>query len=152
MSILRRWLLGIFGSCLLLCTGTSAQETLTNDSIIKMVKADLSESVIVTMVRQHPGNYSTKVDDLIALKEAGVSDEVVGSMVAKMANPSGAASTPSSEPPEARDGSAMEIGIYAKAEGVWIPLETELVNIKQASVFRVYTGGVNTNGFIKRSK
>lgn len=120
------------------CAGSLAlsQEALTNDTIVKMVKAGLAETVILSMVSQQPGNYSTNVDDLIALKQAGVSDKVVSAMAAKAVGGASAADT------------KMELGVYAKKEGAWIALEPELVSIKQSSAFRMYTGGVDTNGYI----
>jgi hypothetical protein len=62
-----------------------AQEPLTNESIIKMVKAGLSEDVILTMVRSQPASYALAADQLIALKSAGVSDRVVAGMVERSA-------------------------------------------------------------------
>jgi hypothetical protein len=61
----------------------SAQEPLTNDSVVKMVKAGLSEDVIVSVVRTQPAQYTVTPDQLIALKSAGVSDKVVAAMVEK---------------------------------------------------------------------
>ena len=58
-------------------------EPLTNDSIVKMAKAGLSEDVIVSMVRTQPAKYSVTPDQLIALKSAGVSDKIVAAMVEK---------------------------------------------------------------------
>lgn len=111
-----------------LCAGSIvfSQEPLTNAAIIKMVKADMSESLILSMVGQQPGNFSTKVDDLIALKQAGVSDKVVSAMAAK------AAGVPSASPAAASAGAApstgMEIGVYAKKADAWTEVLPEVVN------------------------
>jgi TonB family protein len=67
------------GLALLAC----AQETLTNDSIIKMVKAGLGEDLIVRMVQRQPGKYSLTTDDLVKLKQVGVSEKVLTAMVDK---------------------------------------------------------------------
>jgi len=64
---------------------TIAQTALTNDSIIKMVKGGLSDDVVVSTIKAQPGEYSTNPESLIALKSAGVSDKVIGSMVDRMA-------------------------------------------------------------------
>jgi hypothetical protein len=61
----------------------SAQQTLDNDAILKLVKAGLSEDVIVGMVNAQPGKYATTTDNVIALKAAGVSDRVIAAMVNK---------------------------------------------------------------------
>jgi hypothetical protein len=54
-----------------------AHESLTNDSIVKMVGAGLSDAVIITMVSTQPGKYSLEADDIIALKNAGVSEQIM---------------------------------------------------------------------------
>jgi hypothetical protein len=116
-----------------LAAAAFAQDTLTNDSILKLAKAGMSESVILTMVNGQPGNYSVKVDDLIALKQAGVSDKVVAAMVSKG---SGGAATPSAPvvaaaASPAAAGPTMEIGIYAKKpDGTWMEVLPEVVNWK----------------------
>lgn len=60
-----------------------AQELLTNETILKLVKAGLSDEVIAGMVNNQPGKYSTDSDAVIALKQAGVSDKVISAMVSK---------------------------------------------------------------------
>lgn len=62
-----------------------AQQTLNNDSVVKLVKAGLSEDLIVTTITASPGTYDASADGLIALKTAGVSDKVVAAIVAKAA-------------------------------------------------------------------
>jgi hypothetical protein len=65
------------------CPLLVAQQALNNDSIIKLVKAGLSEDLIVTTINAAPGTYDISADGLIALKTAGVSDKVVAAIVAK---------------------------------------------------------------------
>jgi len=63
----------------------NAQEALTNDSILKMVKAGLSEDVVLSMVKSQPAKYALGPDQVITLKSAGVSDKVVAAMVERSA-------------------------------------------------------------------
>jgi hypothetical protein len=58
---------------------------MNNDSVIKLVKAGLSDDLIVSTINASPGTYNTSVDGIIALKTAGVSDRVVSVIVAKAA-------------------------------------------------------------------
>lgn len=58
-----------------------AQDALTNDSVIKMVKAGLSDGLVISAIYSKPGQYNTTVDGMIALKAAGVSDKVVAAVV-----------------------------------------------------------------------
>lgn len=71
-----------------------AQTALTNDSIIKMVKAGLSDDIVVSTVKAQPAHYSTGPDDLIALKSAGVSDRVIAAMIERMNAAASAAPAP----------------------------------------------------------
>jgi hypothetical protein len=66
------------------CSLLVAQQSLNNDSIIKLVKAGLSDDLIVSTINASPGTYNTSVDGLIALKKAGASDKVVSAIVLKV--------------------------------------------------------------------
>ena len=66
-----------------------SQEVLTNEDILKLVKAGMSEEVILSSISSKPGKFSVNTDDLIALKQGGVPDKVIAAMVAK-----GASTTP----------------------------------------------------------
>jgi hypothetical protein len=93
----------------LMVGGTSsavAQEVLTNDSVISMVKGGLGEAVVLARIRSSPANFDTSTNSLLALKKAGVSDKVIEAMVSAPrsgaaaaaptpAAPSAAASAPS---------------------------------------------------------
>jgi len=76
---------------LLTCSWLSAQQALNNDAVIKLVKAGLSDDLIVSTVNASAGTYDTSANGLIALKTAGVSDKVVAAIVVKN---SGAVTTP----------------------------------------------------------
>lgn len=60
---------------------SGAQEILTNDSVIGMVKAGLSESVIISKIRTSERKFDTSTDGLIKLKAAKVPDKVIEAMV-----------------------------------------------------------------------
>ncbi|MGO9318480.1 MAG: hypothetical protein ACLPXT_13520 [Terracidiphilus sp.] len=60
-----------------------AQQALNNDAIIKLVKAGMSDDLIVTTINAQPGNYDVSPDGLIALKTGGASDKVVSAIVLK---------------------------------------------------------------------
>lgn len=87
---------------LVVCPLVVAQQMLNNDSVIKLVKAGLSDDLIVSTINAQNGVYDTSTDGIIALKTAGASDKVVSAVVAKAAAPSatrvGAAPAPTSTP------------------------------------------------------
>jgi len=122
-----------------------AQTALTNDSIIKMVKAGLGDDVVVSMVKGQPGRYSTGPDDLIALKSAGVSDKVIAAMVnsGAAAGPAPAAAAPVAGPVNA--GSMNEVGVYYRKADAWVDLVPEVVNFKTGGVLKT----IGTVGIVK---
>jgi hypothetical protein len=71
-----------------------AQEVLTNDAVIKMVKAGLPESVVIQKIQTSQKRFDTSTDGLIKLKGAGVSDKVIEAMMAPAGGPATAAVPP----------------------------------------------------------
>lgn len=151
--------LAILVSALGPLNGLSAQERLNNEAIVKMVKAGLSESTIVTVIQQQPGDYSVQPNDLLALKEAGVPNAVIDAMVAKASGQRGASgqSAPAEPPRDSRaDSSAVpsisEIGVYYKKGDQWAELLPEQVNWRTGGVFKtVVTAGLvkgDINGYL----
>ena len=91
------------------CSLLVGQQTLNNDAVIKLVKARLSDDLIVATINAQPGNYDTSTEGLIALKRAGVSDKVVVAILKKAAAPATAApaaQTPASAPAPAAQAAA----------------------------------------------
>lgn len=77
-----------FQQIAVLCLAAAfAQEPLTNESVIKMTKAGLSEAVVVGFIKTQPAKFNLTPDQLIALKVAGVPDKVVATMVDKNSGP-----------------------------------------------------------------
>ena len=66
---------------MLFCPLLIAQQALNNDAIVKMVKAGLSDTVIVETINASTGSYDTSPNGLIALKQAGVSDKIISAIV-----------------------------------------------------------------------
>jgi hypothetical protein len=60
-----------------------AQPTLSNDNVIKATKAGFSAEFIIATINRSPGAYDISADGLAALKNAGVSGEVVSAVVSK---------------------------------------------------------------------
>src|SRR5688572_20743296 len=58
-----------------------AQEVLTNDSVVQMVKAGLPEAIVIAKIKGTPSKFDLKTDSLVNLKKAGVSDKVLEAMV-----------------------------------------------------------------------
>jgi hypothetical protein len=115
-----------------------AQDVLTNDSVLKMVKAGLGEGLIVNMIQGQPGKYSLTPDDLVKLKEQGVPEKVMGAMIAKGSGASAAVggSTTSSTAAVGDVPQNMDIGVYYKKGGEWKEMLPEVVNWKTGGVLK----------------
>lgn len=76
--------------------------TLTNEDVVKMVRAQLATRVIITTIESSQAEFDVSPAGLIALKEAGVSDELVEVMQMKMRGlaRAAAASPAATRPPE----------------------------------------------------
>lgn len=119
---------------------------LDNDAIIRMTKADVGESIILQTVRTQPGNYRTGPDELIALKDAGVSQAVISAMLARN---SGMAVHPETKPVEVTPLSpdVDDPGLYFKdKQGQWQPVSPELVKYRDGGALK----SVFTNNIIKK--
>ncbi len=145
---------GFFAICTLaLCSFLAAQQAMNNDAVIKMVKAGLSDDLIVTTINASPGTYDTSADGIIALKQAGAGDKVIAAMVAKAAAP---AAPPTAVAPAGtgRPAGIDDVGVYMRdRKGAWNMLEPEIVNFKSGGVLKsIASDGLvkgDTNGHIQ---
>jgi hypothetical protein len=121
-------------------------QVLTNDSIVKLVKAGLGEDLIINMVKTQPGKYSVGADDIISLKQAGVSDKIITAMLNESV--SGPTPTPvgtgiaTEKPGESRQPLAggslsesgpntpvpKEHGLYYQASNRLVPIEGQVIS------------------------
>jgi len=101
-----------------------------NDAIVKMSKAGLNDAVIIQTIQTQPGHYDTAPDNLIALKNAGVSEQVIAAMQARAAGL--AFHIKDKIEPSPLSAGVDEIGVYYqdKRTGEWLPLKTERVQFK----------------------
>ena len=76
-------------------TSLTAQEVLTNDSLIALKKAGLSDSIIISKIKSSQTKFDVSTKGLIGLKNAGMSDQVIEAVVnAGSAAPAPAAAAP----------------------------------------------------------
>jgi hypothetical protein len=111
-ALLRILVTGLAAAVLvgLLAGGRSAaQEVLTNDSVVGMVRAKLPEGVIIQKIRTSQRKFDTGTEALIQLKNAGVPDRVIEAMLGEASpgtGPAGAAAAAPAEPSIAHVGAA----------------------------------------------
>jgi hypothetical protein len=75
-------------------TSLTAQEVLTNESVVALKKAGLSDTLILTKIRTSPAKFDVSTKGLIALKSAGLSDQIIEAMVGHPGTPASAAAAP----------------------------------------------------------
>jgi hypothetical protein len=115
-----------------------AQEVLTNDSVIQMVKAGLPEAVVIGKIKSTATKFDLKTDSLVGLKKAGVSDKVLEAMVAagSGAAPSTAAATPAPPAPALAAGALKtQDVIYQLVAGKYVELFATSANLETNMAF-----------------
>ena len=114
-----------------------AQQQLDNEAIVKLHKAGLGEDMIVNMVNTQPGQYAVGVNDVVALKQAGISEKIIAAMMSKGNAP---AVSPAAPPPRRRRPRPplpeAEIGVYYKKGDQWEEVLPEVVNWKTGGVLK----------------
>ena len=65
-----------------------AAETLTDNSVLKMVKAGLGEDLIITKIKTSQSQFDLSTDKIIMLKNEKVSDKIIKAMLEASAPPS----------------------------------------------------------------
>ena len=60
-------------------------ESLTNDSILALSRAGLSEGLVIDKINSEACNYDVSTEKLISLKQSGLPDGVLGAMVRRCA-------------------------------------------------------------------
>lgn len=133
----------------------SRTHAIDNETVLRMVKAGLDDSIIIQTIEIRPGHYDTEPDDLIALKQAGVSPGVIAAMQArsaglptraKLSEPAGPSARMTVGPAAVAAG-VDEIGVYYKdKDGEWTPLKTERVQFKSGG----WVKSTLTNNIIKQ--
>lgn len=128
--------------CFFFVAALPAQEPLTNEGIIKLVQANISEELILNIIRQQPGAYSLAATDLVTLKEAGISERIISAMLAK----SKAEPAPAAAPADLASNPAgltsnqfhalSKSGIYYRKGSDYLELITEDVTWKTSGAFK----------------
>lgn len=125
----------------LLAASLIAQDALNNEAVLKLIKAGLGEDLVVNMIKQQAGTYSTSADDIIALKKAGAGDKIIAAIVTKSSS-AGATAAPATSAPStataatAPAGMPSELGVYFKKGEAWTEVLPEVVNWKTGGTLK----------------
>jgi hypothetical protein len=138
---------GLF-ACLLLLTATVLNaETLTNDSVIQLHKLGLGDSVVVQKIKASTCNFDTSIDALKALKDAGISDEVIQAMLLVLtpsapapspiaSNAAPAVASAPADPNDPKAPHASGISLYEEVDG-----KPKMTQMKPSRVDELSSGG-----------
>lgn len=106
---------------------TSAnEEPLTNETIITLSKAGLSDEALVSLIKRSRTNFDLSPDSLVNLKQAGVSNTIIEAMLGVGEAPSnGGLST---------SGKSKEAQLLPTAYGIYAVDENQIYELKPAQV------------------
>ncbi len=123
-----------------------AAPSLSIEDIIKMVEAKVPESIVASKVRKNQTAFDLTPDQLIALKKAAASDNLIEVLM----DPSKAYVSPPvppvptvvpvapapPPPPVVAEKPPLEIGVYVKKAGEWAEVQPEVVNWKTGGAIK----------------
>jgi hypothetical protein len=120
-----------------------AQEVLTNDSVVQMIKAGLPESLVITKIRSTANKFDLRTESLVSLKKAGVSDKVLEAMMnpgsGTAAAPAPAAPAPATAAAAPAPGGAQQLRdrdtIYHVVGGKYVEMFATSANLETNMVF-----------------
>ncbi|MEW6107869.1 MAG: hypothetical protein AB1632_01690 [Nitrospirota bacterium] len=79
-----------------------AEEILTNESVIKMVKLGIADDIIIAKINAGKGSYDTSPEALSKLQKMGVSTKIITAMIETKSDPSKAVSAFAAKIPEGK--------------------------------------------------
>ena len=82
---------------------------LTNEDVVKMVKAGLGPQIILATIKSQPGAFDVSPDGLVALKNAGVIDEIIAALIKSAATAPAKTEAPSENKVILADGTEVTL-------------------------------------------
>lgn len=108
-------------------------DTLKNETIIKMAKAKLGDKIILQKINTSPTRFDVSTDALIKLKENNVSDEVVDLMVNKQSMVENSTDNNYASNSDGSNYTFKKSGIYFLQDKKYITLDPTLVTSTRSS-------------------
>jgi hypothetical protein len=140
---------------LLLPFALLAQEALTNDGVLKLVKAGLSEDLVVSAINDQPASFMLGANEMVLLKEGGVSEKIIRAMMAKAkgapvadaVKPDAASRPEAAKAVAAKPGSLPETnGVHYRKGGDYFELLSEEIRWKTSGAMKSFASA----GIIKK--
>ena len=128
---------------------------LSVEDVVALVEAGLGEDVVIEKLRQNATAFDLSVDQLLTLKNAGVSSEIIKAMMNPAAGsgaPAASGSATAKDPNWPAD-IPDELGLYTRTDGKVTRLEPEVVSWKaRGRLMSFATSGLvgdHKNGVVK---
>jgi hypothetical protein len=140
-----------FALCTVVLVGILAmallgQQQLDNKAIVKLHNAGLTDETILHLINTQPGQYETGVSDIIALKQAGISEKIIRALASRSAPPAASPTpSPTAEPRPTASPTVRRVvtEIFYMKDNQWVSMQPEEVSWKAGGLFKsVATLGV----------
>jgi hypothetical protein len=110
------------------------------EEVVMLKEAGLTDDTIVAKIRQNDAPLDLSVDQMLELKKAGVSPEVIQALM----NPTSPAAVPAGGGSKFNDGYPEETGVYLMKENKWEFMEPELVTWRTGGMLKsIGTAGLH---------
>ncbi len=122
---------------------TIAPRPLSNQDIVRMVKAKFDDATILKAIETRKSFFDLSIDGMLRLKDAGVSQAIIQAMLAtgsekravSVAPPQTVVVAPP-KPPESPSEFPDEVGVYQVLKGKPLTIEPEIVNWRTGGVVK----------------
>jgi hypothetical protein len=108
-----------------------AAETLTNNSVLALLAAGLGDEVVIAKIKTSPSSFELSTDQVIALKQKGISGPVLAAMISSSAAPSQTAMSVDSPDP-----------MVPHPSGIYLAGPTKMTRIESTTTRQARTSGM----------
>ncbi len=133
------------------CVSPVHAETLTNETVLMLIKAGMGDEVIIAKIKASPSQFDLSTDKIIALKNQGVSSAVLAAMVGAPGDPhaASAALTVDSPDPQVPHPPGVYLLLPDPAPGKMARIDPTTSNQTKTGNFLGYalTGGIASMSF-----
>lgn len=131
----------LFILTIVVATASAQTKPLTNDDVVKMVKAELGDDTVVKAIRASDTAFDTSPDALLQLKNAGLSKTVIDAMLEAQAKTKVEMSAKNERAPEVVPGLPKASGVYYQDPTGWVQLQdASMPKTKSKGLFGAATG------------
>jgi hypothetical protein len=106
-------------------------ETLNNDSVLALLSAGLGDEVVIAKIKTSPSSFDLSTENVIALKQKGISGPVLAAMISASAAPSQTAMSADSPDP-----------MVPHPSGIYLAGTTRMTRIESTTTRQARTSGM----------